>query len=118
MTDTSSKPSLPYLQHFIVEGKYLGNAMRGRVFIYAEPVPPHSYAFFCPVCAEVWARCPVEIVATGKHREFTVSTHPCRKHTTHALAFPGSLWNWDEDFTAAFPDAVIAWEFHQHLERT
>ena len=107
---------MPILQHFIVEGKYLGTAERQMLFVHAQPQRPVSYAFFCPVCAEVWARCPVER-ADGTTENFMVWTQACRKHTFHRLAVPGSLTlSWEPDFTAAFPDELVRWEFDRHLD--
>ena len=107
---------MPIQQYFIVEGKVLGSAERSMVFVHAQPQCPQSYAFFCPVCAEVWARCPVER-REGQTEPFMVWSIPCRKHRTHALAIPGSLMlEWEPEFVEAFPDEVVKWEFDRHLE--
>ena len=105
-----------YTQHFIVEGKYLGQAVRGAVFVHADLAPPLSYAFACPVCAEVWARCPVEL-PDGSHRRFQFQSKACRKHFGHALEVPGALTlGWDASFTDAFPEGVLRWELQRHLD--
>ena len=106
---------MQYQQHFLIEGKHYGTALRGSVTVHAELQPPDSLAYFCPVCAEVWARCPVE---TGRGTiPFHVLTMPCRHHPTHGLAVPGSLWiNWDGAYTDHFPENVVRWELERHLE--
>lgn len=101
-------------QHFIVEGKYLGMTPVGYRFIHGEKQYPCSYAFFCPSCAEVWARCPVEIGANTSR--FQVITRGCRKHPQHELEIPGSLWTvWDKTFNDGFPDGLMQWELDRHL---
>lgn len=109
-------------QHFILEGRYLGSALRSTSFSRRDSCGgvyervPLSYAFFCPVCAEVWARCPVEL-PNGTQRQFFALTLACRKHEVSAWQVPGALQcGSDEDFFAAFPDEVVKWEFERHLE--
>jgi hypothetical protein len=98
-------------QHFIIEGKHLGTAERTPRFVHAEVHNPVGYAFFCPCCGDVWARCPVE------DQPWTVWTKPCRKHSTSALDIPGSLWlSWDKEFSLALPQEVLRWELERHLD--
>ena len=107
---------MPAIQHFIIEGKYLGSSERGAVYIHAQKQTPTSYAFFCPVCAELWARCPTELTP-GQPEHFMVWTRACRKHYHHAMEAPGSIWmEWDQDFNAAFPEGVLKWELDRHFE--
>ena len=88
--------------------------MRGYVFTHGEPHIPYSYAFFCPVCAELWARCPVEV--KGDSSKFQVITRGCKKHSQHAYEIGGSLWTvWDKTFNEAFPDGLMKWELDRHL---
>ena len=108
---------MPIIQHFIVEGRVLGCAERQALFVHAQLQLPTSYAFFCPVCSEVWARCPVVVEGKGDPEPFMVWTLPCRKHPTHQLAVPGSLMlSWEPGFVGVFPDEVVKWEFDRHLE--
>ena len=103
------------IQHFIVEGKYLGQAMRTRIFIHGESQEPKQYAYFCPQCGEVWARCPIDNLRT---QAWWFSIHlPCRKHRTSRFVVPGALsLAWEPEFAAVFPPGVVAWEFQRHLD--
>lgn len=101
------------LQHFIVEGRYLGQAPRSRVMVHGEPQYPRPYAFFCPCCGDVWARCPID----GAPEDWMVWSLACRKHRVGQLGVPGSLMlTWDAAFNKGFPQEVIEWEFERHLE--
>ena len=104
-----------YTQSFFVEGQYLGAALRKPVHLHGEVQPPPSYAFFCPVCAEVWARAPVTL---GPHtQEFMVWRLACRKHGRSRLTVAGSLFlPWDKSFNEALPDGAWFWELERHLD--
>lgn len=107
---------MPFPQHFIVEGKHLGTAQRGLYRVHEDLRVPSSYAFFCPVCAEVWARCPVELPG-GTCKPFMVLTRACRKHPTTTLGAAGELYlDWDQDFSNSFPESVWIWEFQRNIE--
>lgn len=107
---------MPITQHFIVEGKYLGSAERQMTSRHGPVQVPPSYAFFCPVCAEVWARCPVEVVE-GQQEQFMVWTKACHKHFHHSMEVPGSLYlDWDKEFTESFPEGVLKAELLLHLD--
>lgn len=98
-------------QHFIIEGKHLGTVERGRHFVHGEVQLPQAYAFFCPYCAEIWARCPVDGV-----KAFHALTSTCRRHKRSSFSVPGSLRvALDDDFNNSFPPEVIRWEFHRYL---
>jgi hypothetical protein len=104
-------------QTFIAAGKNFGASPRGFVVRHAEAHSPHSYAFFCPVCGEVWARAPVE--DGGKMNQFLVLTRRCRQHSSpDPIDVPGSLFvEWDEAFNEAMPDQLILeWELPRHLD--
>lgn len=106
---------MPFLQHFIIEGKHLGTAHRSKVFVHAELQPPQAYAYFCPLCAEIWARCPVEGI--GADPNWRVLTMYCRKHSHPLWQVSGSILTvWDEGFVAAFPEEVLRWELQRHFE--
>ena len=106
----------PYTQHFFVQGKYLGAALRGKVFVHADLQAPCSYLFYCPCCGDAWARCPVEHNATQAISTFQAWARVCPKHRQSSIDVPGSLWmNWEADFTAAFPEEVVRWEFQRHM---
>ena len=106
-----------HVQQFIIGTKYFGTAPRTYEAVHGTVVPPSSYAYFCPVCAEVWARCPVTSVASGKVSRFQVLTLTCGKHTnTEALQIPGSLFlSWDRAYSEAFPEELIRYELTQAL---
>lgn len=104
-------------QHFIIEGRYLGQATRGLLLVSGGAIIPPSYAFFCGRCAELWARCPVDEVPGQPRCEWQVWRRPCRKCPPHSGEVPGSLiLPWDSDFNHALPDDVVRWEFERHLE--
>lgn len=104
-----------YPQHFIVEGKYLGTAQRKLSIVHHEVQAPYSYAYFCPHCAELWARCPVEV--PSGHAPFQVWSIPCRKHPIDSLRVPGSLFlEWDKTFNNCLPEGVLRWELDRHLD--
>jgi hypothetical protein len=104
-----------YTQHFFVENHYFGSVKRGEVRTHEQMTAPRSYAYFCPICAEVWARCPVEHVGAAAGTFRCIET-PCRKHTKHAWAVPGSLMLlWDKEFSEILPDELVQWEFECHL---
>ena len=97
-------------QHFIVEGQWLGQAPRGLKRIHETFEPPRGYAFLCPTCGDVWAKAPVE------QQTFLALHSPCSKHPGWYGTLPGSLWSeYDEEFNASFPPAVLRREFDLHL---
>lgn len=105
-------------QHFIIEGKFRGTAERQFQVEYARSVRPASYSFFCPVCGEVWALCPV-IGPEGTASRFQAMTRVCRKHPVAPFeTMPnGTLHlSWDRAFSDAFPDDVVRWEFDRYTE--
>lgn len=105
-------------QHFIVDGKYLGSVTREFIPSHLHQDLPAGVAMFCPLCGEVWARCPV-VGKEGTNSPFQVSTRVCRKHQwgSHFTLIAGSLsLNWDAPFNNSFPDAVIKREFELCME--
>ena len=102
---------MPYLQHFFIEGKHLGTTTRGNVFVHGELQAPTSVAYFCPKCAEIWARGMVE---GSPHCE--VRSVDCRKHPSRVYTVAGSLTSgWDEELNEAFPAEVLRWELERHF---
>lgn len=100
------------LQHFIIEGRHLGSA--NRTFSLLQGGKPNSYGFFCHSCGKVFAVAPLE----GRPWEYWSRTcEQCSSAGSTTLGIPGSVWlAWDPDFIAAFPDAVLRWEFDRHSE--
>jgi len=74
-----------------------------------------SYAWFCPYCADIWARA---IVTTAP--VFQSNAHPCEKHLLPdgwLFQLPGSIFlSWDKDFTAALPRELWEREFNLHYK--
>jgi hypothetical protein len=99
-------------QSFFIEGRYLGTVSRARVWIDRTSAgTPLSYLYYCAECGEVYARAQVEGAS------WRAVFGCCRKcHTRSGMLVPGSIWNYDEDLTAAFPDAVLRWELDRHLD--
>jgi hypothetical protein len=111
---------MPYQQHFFVEGRHLGTVERLPIAVHAEFCPPRSTAYFCPKCAEIWARCPVEGHTAGLGKwsvEWAVLSLYCRKHSDIHWHVPGSLMNsLDGVFNSVLPEAVLRWELARHFE--
>jgi hypothetical protein len=107
-----------YKQSFIVNGKYLGEAMRYAIQVHEEKNSPCSMAYFCPVCGVTWAIFPVLDEITGKQSDFMPYRVPCTAHTsTEWGAIPGSIWSgWDKEFNSILPDDVIRYEFTQAVK--
>lgn len=72
---------------------------------------PSSFAFFCPYCGQVWARAHCE------GRVYRVWAVECSRHPAPSWTqVAGSLWlEWDKEFTACFPPAVMEREVQIHL---
>lgn len=104
------------VQHFFAEGKYLGQASRVMEHSHNEAHVPYGYAFFCPVCADLWARCPV--MYGSRESKYMVQTISCRKCAAHHdLGVPGSLFlTWDKTFNDLLPDDAIRRELAVHLD--
>lgn len=108
-------------QHFLIRGKHLGTVERERIWVHSEKAEAYGYAFFCPLCAETWALCPVEGQPTLPH------ISPCDKHrqgdklgdwnhgSIAPYQVPGSLMlSYEQTWNDALPLAVLVREFHLH----
>ena len=96
-----------WTQTFLVEGRYLGTAMRKHDSKHADP--PRGCLFVCPSCGRTWATCPIE------GRPFQVWVRPCLQHPLWKDF--GSVWlSWDPDFTDAFPPDLLSRELNYLLE--
>jgi hypothetical protein len=99
------------LQHFIIEGRYLGSAE--RQFSLTRGANPLSEAFLCWSCGECFAKCPIDGRPWNFHR---MTCRKCKKMDGLSIC-PGSLWmSWDHEFTAALPLPVLQWEFERELD--
>lgn len=104
-----------YQQAFFVGQKFLGFAERApQNKCNLRNLQPVAYAFFCPVCGEVWARCPIEDTLLGGTSLYQSITARCQKHPEPlSLKLPGSLWlSWDREFSDSFPDDLVRYEFN------
>jgi len=108
----------PYVQQFIVDGEWLGEAPRASEAVNDQRQPPRSLGMVCPHCAEIWARCPVSLPG-GAPNPFQFWTKACRKcptPSTHGRGIYGSLLlEWEQDFLASWPDAMWLRELALHL---
>lgn len=109
-------------RHFFRRGQYLGSTEVGnRVpdFINGEMI---GYAYFCPICAEVWAMALVEGKGTFP------AAHFCERHTVGdrcGFTAIGHVSEWDvpgsmfipgrDDYNSTFPPAVWEQEVIIHL---
>lgn len=110
------------IQHFVVEGKPMGSHMLPmKVNGSGQLYEPFSSAWFCPYCADIWARAFI----TGGDREskrFKVFEHPCRRHLQDLnyesrFGVPGSLIPWQQpELQDTFPPEVWQWEFLRHAD--
>jgi len=114
---------MPYLQHFFIEGQYIGSAERHVVRVHESVQPPWSMIFYCERCGDVYAKAPIELGRGPKGgtliSRFQSYSGLCRRHPpTHMFAeIPGSIWkHWDHDFIAALPMPVLRWELERHLD--
>lgn len=102
------------IQHYFLEGKYLGNAPRGKVFVHGELQNPYSYLWFCCKCGEVYAKAP--ITPESPSIEWSSIRGVCRKHSNGWQA-PGALnLSWDRDFMAALPASVLTAELLAQID--
>jgi len=105
---------MPYTQHYFVRNEYFGSVERTKISVRTQIAPPHGKAFFCPICAELWAVCPVDGQATQAITRF------CERHKAgdsvggwssghvSRYDFPGSLWlEWEPEWNQALPLALL-----------
>lgn len=105
-----------YSQHLYLDKRDLGSSPRDTIFVHGEAQPPHSSAFFCPVCADVWARAAV-LRSDGQMMRAVVWTRPCHKHTGDGYGISGSLLlPWDRGFNEALPLAALQREVVLHCD--
>ncbi len=106
-----------YRQDFFVRGKPMGSAMRYGKQVHEELIHPWGAAYFCPVCAVVWAVCPVTDTMTNEVSKFAAYTIPCAQHDNQWGRIPGSLFlSWEGEYNEIFPDALVKYEFEQALK--
>lgn len=107
-----------YQQDFIIEGDHLGSCLRRKYFIRGVVRIPEGEAFWCPICARVWAVCPV------KSSETRINNVKCEAHMpAYSWDTPGSILNhlpdtfWVPTKDILWPTAVLLREFLLYCKR-
>jgi len=108
-----------YEQSIYIEDRFLGMFTRPPVIVHAERQHPYSYAYFCPDCGNLWAKCPVSD-ANGNVMKWQIQGGHCRLHPGPSqFTVAGSLLlAWEPEYSALLlscPD-VVRWEFQRHME--
>ena len=100
-----------YPVRFFVGNEYLGEGQCRTVFIHGDLAPPLSFAFFCPLHGDIWAR------AVVADRPWQMFRKLCPKHeATSYYDVPGSIWlALEPEYLAAMPRSVLLREFTLHL---
>lgn len=101
-------------RHYIIEGKHLGTSLIPPHFVHNQRVEAYGLAFFCPICARLWATCPVEGEPTS------VISCPCERHAvgdrlgswSHGYVdpwqTPGSIFlSYDREWNDCLPKGVL-----------
>jgi hypothetical protein len=106
-----------FTQHAFINGKFLGSFTRSWQRVHATLTQPYPHAIFCPKCAEVWARFPVE----GTDKDFQVIHRECRKcgGSRNPFVPAGSIiLTWNEAFAEVdnWSDGMLKWELSVWLQ--
>lgn len=109
-----------YEQSIFIGSTFLGSFVRPAMLVHAERQPPYSYAYFCPTCGEVWARCPTKILGGSAENKWQIQGGHCQLHPGPSpFTVAGSLLlSWEPEFSQLLlscPD-VVKWEFDRHME--
>lgn len=109
-----------YEQSIFVGNRFLGSFVRPAMLVHGERQPPYSYAYFCPDCGEVWARCPTQSVGTTQTEKWQVQGGHCKLHPGPSpFTVAGSLLlSWEPEYSSLLlscPD-VVRYEFDRHME--
>jgi len=109
-----------FTRHYLVNGKLLGSVQCDKVVVHDQMAEPTSYAYFCPVCANIWARAPVVNNATGETIRFQVWSICCEHHQDRVVGkseIPGQLFlRWDKPYNDLFPREVLQYETNQAIK--
>ena|ERR1700758_1576168 len=108
-----------YEQSIYVNDRFLGSFPRPPVVIHGERQPAYSYAYFCPDCGHIWARCPVTD-SNGFRNKWTIEGGYCYEHSGPSpFTVAGSLLlSWEPEYSnllLSCPD-VVRWEFDRHMD--
>lgn len=104
---------MSYTQTWFLAGKLIAHAPCKPEHMRSELHPPYAFAFFCPVCGDVWAR-----RAIMPETRWNVLTHECPKHPSPRYCEPeGSVWlNYNADFLGNLPKEVLQYEALLRME--
>lgn len=113
-----------FKRHFFVREQYLGFTRLGYGWTHSERTPPTGAGFFCPICSELWANCPVEgqisimMWRACDHHKYGDPPHGTwSAGRIHRDDVPGSLWlDHDPQWNETMPPAVLAREVLLHLQ--
>jgi hypothetical protein len=103
------------LQHFMVEGAYLGaRTIPDMRIVPGLEVRRHfSYVLYCIKCGEIWAR------FAHDGAEYTqLEQRPCAAHGDGRLSCRPEFLDLPTRFEPDWPPAAIAYEFNRMMELT
>lgn len=90
-----------------IDGEFLGAGEIGLVTIHAEQIEPHSLAYFCYTCGEIWAR----IVVMNEDQDWRINNAYCPRHGL------GTIWcSYDREHMRALPREALEREALLALE--
>lgn len=99
------------IQHFLVDGKYLGSCERQPMFWMGTLCKPASFVFVCPMCGDAWGKAMID------NCQVLVFTKACIKHKQSVFDIPGSMWMpLEPEFTNSLCGEVLQREFLLHLD--
>lgn len=81
-------------QTWFIQGRTFGPFPVSPSFIKAELTPPRSYAYYCPICGDVWARRIISPAARWLFWSFHCPKHPDQSfwHTVPGSIIPSFLF--------------------------
>lgn len=103
-----------FTQYIFLRKELLAVSKVGKFWVREQLCAPYGEAFFCPICAEVWATVTVEGQPTHCRNAF------CERHeigdrlgtwsfgTVERWQLPGSLWSsYDSVWNSRLPPAAL-----------
>lgn len=104
-------------QDFIFDGRYLGSMPRKPLLIDRDFAGlPLSTGFFCRVCGNPYAHCPVHL-PDGTMTSWRMISGICPRCPADGVNPPGSIWHYPEvDFFTDLPEPVLLREVDLHLK--
>lgn len=109
-------------QHFFIRGRHYGTTERAPMVSRGDLAYPPGAAFFCPLCTELWAQCPIEGEPSIVHIS-PCDQHKCGDHfgswslgSVSPWQVPGSLMlSYDGTWNQSLPLPVLVREFYLHF---